>query len=269
MDHYAVLGNPISHSLSPLIHHLFAKQTAQKINYTSLLVPLTGLAQALDDFQSQGGCGVNITLPFKQQAFSLVDSVSLRAEQAGAINFIRFEPSGKRFGDNTDGMGLVIDIVNNQNITIKNKRVLLLGAGGAVCGVMGAILAAEPAELIIANRTEQKALALVNRFIHQVPIAACGLAALAGESFDLVINGTSASLQAESLSLPDGLLREQACCYDMVYGKKMTPFLQWAKDNQATCVVDGLGMLVEQAAESFYRWRQVRPETQQILTILK
>lgn len=266
MDHYAVLGNPIQHSLSPFIHRLFARQTAQDIVYTSILVPLDGLRQSLDAFQSGGGKGVNITLPFKQQAYLLVDSVSERAARAGAINFIRFDSDGKRFGDNTDGIGLVRDLTRNHHFSIKNKPVLLLGAGGAIRGVIAAILNEQPKSITIANRTESKAVELAEIFSREGSVSACSFSSLVEGCFDLIINGTSASLQEELLELPAGLLQGETFCYDMVYGygKGLTPFLQWARDNHATYYFDGIGMLIEQAAESFYLWRNIRPDIAQI-----
>jgi shikimate dehydrogenase len=259
-DRYAVIGNPIQHSLSPQIHRLFAKQTAQSISYEAILVEPDQLAKALNDFQASGGKGLNITLPFKQQAFTLVDQLTERALRAGAINTIVFNDDGSRLGDNTDGCGLVRDIIIHHQFPIENKKIVILGAGGAVRGIIEPLLQAHPAKMVIANRTKTKAIALGKEF----NVSGCGLEDLSEQTFDLVINGTSASLQNEFLALPDGLLGNNAFCYDMVYGKGVTPFLQWAQQQGANLWCDGWGMLVEQAAESFYLWRKVRPDTQTV-----
>jgi shikimate dehydrogenase len=269
MDHYGVIGNPIQHSKSPLIHRLFAEQTGQNISYTPILVELDGLANVIDDFQSQGGKGLNITLPFKNRAFHLVNSMSERALIAKSINTIKFNEDHSRYGDNTDGVGLIKDIIINQLFPIQNKRVLVLGAGGAVSGIIDPLLNENPSELVISNRTANKAFSLAENFVSDIPITACGLQDLAGQQFDLIINGTSASLQGEVLDLPDNLLSKQSFCYDMVYGKGATPFLKWAHKHGASQLCDGMGMLVEQAAESFYLWRNVRPDTRIVLTLLK
>lgn len=266
MDHYAVLGNPIAHSKSPQIHALFAKQTQQEMSYQTMLVPLDGLANALKEFQAAGGKGVNITLPFKNEAFSLVDTHSERAQLAQAINTIKFNDDGSRFGDNTDGIGLVRDITLNLHFPITDKKILIMGAGGAVRGVIGPLLEQHPTELIIANRTLSKAVELANYFSKISPVKALGFQDLPHHYFDLIINATSASVAGETLDLPANLLLPNALCYDMMYGRD-TPFLAWGKSQGAT-VSDGLGMLVEQAAEAFYIWRGVRPDTRQILVQL-
>lgn len=264
MDQYGVMGNPVQHSKSPLIHRLFAEQTKQAIQYMPILVDLDGLPDALDQFQANGGKGLNITLPFKHRAFALVDSVSDRALAAEVVNTIIFNDDGTRWGDTTDGWGLIQDIVHNHQFPIFNKRVLVLGAGGAVGGVIDPLLNENPQELVIANRTANKAFALVENFISDTPLIACGLEDLAGQEFDLVINGTSASLRGEIINLPSGLLSADAFCYDMVYGKGVTPFLAWANQQGAARSKDGFGMLVEQAAESFFLWRNTRPDTKAV-----
>lgn len=269
MDQYCVMGNPVQHSKSPLIYRLFAEQTGQSIHYSPLLVELDGLIDALGHFQAQGGKGVNITLPFKHRAFALVDTLSDRAQRAEAVNFIRFNEDGSRYGDNTDGIGLIRDIATNYQCSLRNKNILVLGAGGAVRGILEPILNQQPELLVIANRTENKALALVEEFADLGPIRACPLLQLSQYSFDLVINGTSASLQGELVDLPGNILRENAFCYDIMYGKGMTPFLTWAKVHGAAMCVDGIGMLVEQAAESFYGWRNIKPDTSPVLSVLK
>jgi len=268
MDQYSVLGNPVQHSKSPLIFRLFAEQTQQALQYSATFVDREGLADALASFQSQGGKGVNITLPFKHRAVAAVDSLSERAQRAEAVNVITFNEDGSRLGDNTDGVGLVRDILINKRFSIKGKRVLILGAGGAVRGIIDPLFSENPTELVIANRTESKAVALAEEFSDVGLIQACPLDLLENNSFDLVINGTSASLQDEMLDLPGSILKENALCYDMVYGRGMTPFLRWAKEQDALFCVDGLGMLVEQAAEAFYLWRNVKPDTQPVLAAL-
>lgn len=268
MDQYGILGNPIQHSKSPLIYSLFAEQTGQLLQYSAILVEFEGLSAALDSFQAQEGKGVNITLPFKHRAVTLVDSLSERAQRAQAINMITFTKEGERIGDNTDGTGLVKDILVNKNFSIRNKRILILGAGGAVRGIIDPLFNEKPTEIVIANRTETKAVALAEEFSAAGSIQACPLDLLEINSFDLVINGTSASLQDEMLDLPGSILKDGALCYDMVYGKGMTPFLRWAREQGSVLCVDGLGMLVEQAAESFYQWRQVKPDTKPVLAAL-
>ncbi len=268
MDHYAVMGNPIQHSLSPHIHSLFATQTRQNMNYQAILVDLDGLSGALNDFQNRGGRGLNITLPFKQEAFLLMHTLSARALEAKAVNTIQFNPDGSRFGDNTDGVGFIRDVTIQHQFSLNNKRILILGAGGAVRGVLGAILKEKPALLMIANRTENNAKALAHEFASDL-IQTVSLKNLSNYQFDMVINGTSASLQDDTLSLPNHILSDSAFCYDMVYGKGMTPFLSWATEQGALIQSDGLGMLVEQAAESFLLWRGVKPETDSIINILK
>lgn len=265
VDHYTLFGNPVSHSRSPFIHTEFARQTGEKIIYSATPVALDGLAEALDHFQAQGGKGVNITTPFKQIAFSLVNSMSERAKQAGAINTIQFYANGQRFGDNTDGIGLVKDLTMQQKIRLTDKRILILGAGGAARGVLGPLLAENPSEIVIANRTPDKASDLANLFTHLGSVRACPLFMLGDISFDLVINATSAGLYGEIVSLPDNLLKN-AFCYDMAYGQAI---LQQAKKQSARACCDGLGMLIEQAAESFYLWRNVRPNTQNIFDIVR
>jgi shikimate dehydrogenase len=269
MNYYGVMGNPIQHSKSPLIHRLFAEQVGISLSYEAIFVELNDFAEALNRFQAKGGKGLNITLPFKHRAFSLVDGIVERALNGEAINTILFHEDGSRSGDNTDGYGLVRDITHNYQFSIENKRVLILGAGGAVSGVIESLLAVNPAMLVVANRTASKAMALVENFISDTPLAACGLQELVGQTFDLIINGTSASLQGDILELPEGMLQQNAFCYDMMYGKGVTPFLQWAQQQAAALWSDGLGMLVEQAAESFYLWHGVRPETKRIIFELK
>ena len=265
IDHYALFGNPVSHSRSPLIHAEFARQTGEKIIYSAIPIALDAFAAALDHFQAQGGKGINITTPFKQVAFSLVNFLSERASQAGAINTIQFQANGQRFGDNTDGIGLVRDLTLHQKIKLTNKRILILGAGGAARRILGPLLAETPAEIVITNRSPDKASDLANLFTHLGSVHACPLFLLSDTPFDLVINATSAGLHEEVFSLPDHILKN-AFFYDIAYGQTM---LQQAQNKGARACCDGLGMLIEQAAESFYVWRNIRPDTQTIFEMLR
>jgi shikimate dehydrogenase len=260
-DRYAVIGNPVAHSQSPSIHAEFARATGQDIEYTRIEAPLDGFAQAVERFRAAGGRGLNVTVPFKQQAFALCKHSSERASLAAAANTLVLERS---FADNTDGVGLVRDITGNLGLRLQGERVLLLGAGGAAQAVIGALLEAGIAQLTIANRTLQRARDLAARFPGTL---ACGYDALAGRRFDIVVNATSAGLANESPPLPPGILGRQMLAYDMVYGRE-TPFLAAARKAGARAS-DGLGMLVEQAAESFFVWRGVRPSTRPVLEKLR
>ncbi len=267
-DQYAVMGNPIAHSKSPRIHTLFAEQTHQRLEYTAIQVDMGGFAQAVGNFAASGGKGLNITVPFKQEAWELVTERTDRAERAGAVNTIQFE--GERLiGDNTDGVGLVNDLTVNHQIVLKGKRILLMGAGGAARGVLAPLLLQQPEMLLIANRTVDKAVELVTAFADMGNIKGSGYDDLEGQQFDVVINATAASLQGQLPPLPDSILAENACCYDMMYGAEPTPFMQWASAHGAIKIMDGLGMLVEQAAEAFYIWRGVRPDSQIVINTLR
>lgn len=272
MDRYVVIGNPIAHSKSPRIHGLFAAQTGEALEYSTLLAPLDGFVASVREFISAGGRGANVTVPFKEEAFRLATQLSARAAAAGAVNTLRFDASGAIFGDNTDGAGLVRDITANLRRSLRDKRVLLLGAGGAARGVILPLLLEGPARLHIANRTAAKATALANEFadLPDAPkgrLHGSGLDALAGESFDVLINATSAGLSDSSLDLPNGIFAPGALAYDMVYGRD-TPFMQQAR-TAGVEVADGLGMLVEQAAEAFAVWRGVRPDTHPVMQALR
>lgn len=269
-DLYAVMGNPIAHSKSPRIHSQFAADSDQRLTYRAILVEQGQFPAAVAAFRERGGSGLNVTVPFKEEAWALANRRSARAERAGAVNTLQFETDGAIFGDNTDGVGLVADLTANHGVEVRGARVLLLGAGGAVRGVLGPLLDEAPAELLIANRTVARAETLAELFADSgVPIAACGFDELAGRQFDLVINGTSASLKGELPPLPDGLLAVGATCYDMMYGSEPTPFLRWAAQHGAAHRLDGLGMLVEQAAEAFALWRGVRPATGPVIAALR
>lgn len=267
-DHYAVMGNPIAHSKSPRIHRLFAEQTGEPICYRAILVEPGKLPAAVAAFVAEGGRGLNITVPFKQDAWQLVDRRSPRAERAGAVNTIRVDP-GALFGDNTDGVGLVTDLVDNLGLTLRDRRILLMGAGGAARGVLAPLLEQQPALVVIANRTAPRAVDLAEAFADLGTVQGCGYAALGDLQFDLLINATAASLQGDLPPLPDGILAAGGAAYDMMYGAKPTAFMQWAKWQGAATVADGLGMLVEQAAESFLVWRGVRPQTRPVIERLR
>ncbi len=266
---YAVVGNPVAHSRSPWIHAQFAVQTGERIEYGALLAPLDGFASTLVAFRAAGGKGANVTLPFKAEAFALSDARSARAEAAGAVNTLDFSGEGIR-GDNTDGCGLARDLVQNLGFSVTGRRVLLLGAGGAARGVLQPLLEERPAGLVVANRSVDKARSLVAALAGRVPgpVAVCGYDELAGERFDLVINATSAGLSDAPLPLPPGLYSPGSLAYDMVYGKE-TAFMRTARSGGAGRVADGLGMLVEQAAESFFVWRGARPATGPVLAALR
>jgi shikimate dehydrogenase len=270
-DRYAVIGNPIAHSKSPQIHAAFARQTGQDIEYSRLLAPPDGFQGTVESFRASGSKGANVTVPYKLQAFDLADEVSQRAKDAQAANFLSFE-SGRIYADNTDGAGLIRDITGNLGFDMAGRRVLLMGAGGAARGALQPLLAQHPAILTIANRTVEKALQLAEAFrCHASASVLSGLryAELAGQHFDLVINATSSSLQGELPPLPAGVFAESSLAYDMMYGKGLTPFLAFARSQGAPRLADGLGMLVEQAAESFLLWRGVRPETRAVIELLR
>ena len=270
-DRYAVVGNPVAHSKSPLIHAAFARQTGQDIAYARLLAPLDGFRDTVVEFRRAGGKGLNVTVPFKLEAFALADVRTARAQDAEAVNTLKFEADAI-LGDNTDGVGLMRDIEANLGFPVAGRRILLMGAGGAAQGVAGPLLAGRPAQVVIANRTVDKALQLAQRIAARAggrAPSACGFADLAGRSFDLVINATSASLQDAVPDLPQGLFANGALAYDMMYGKGLTPFLERAREQGAALLADGIGMLVEQAAESFHVWRGVRPDTAPVIAQLK
>ncbi len=263
-DRYAVFGNPIAHTLSPRIHAAFAAQTGQSLTYEALLAPVDGFPEAVAAFSRSGGRGANVTVPFKEQAHALCDQLSPRAGAAGAVNTLMFEGDAV-FGDNTDGVGLVNDLIGR--LTLEGKRILLLGAGGAARGVVLPLLQQRPVELFIANRTQAKAEELAARFSMSGAVRGGGYEALEGRRFDLVINATAASLSGDLPPLPVGVFAPGAQAYDMRYGRD-TPFLAYARGEGARGS-DGLGMLVEQAAEAFFLWRGVRPKTAPVMAMLR
>ncbi len=269
IDRYAVFGNPIKHSRSPQIHAAFAEQTGQHLSYRAQLVELGGFAAAAREFFAGGGKGCNITVPFKLDAYAFADEQSGRARRAGAVNTLALQSDGSIYGDNTDGVGLVRDIEQNLVWEVHGKRVLVVGAGGAVRGILEPLLKRHPTALVIVNRTLEKAEQLAREFADLGAVGASSFEALANRQFDLVINATSTGLRGESLPLPSNLLAQGCCCYDMSYGAEPTPFMRWAACEAAWAVADGLGMLVEQAAEAFCIWRGVRPQTRPVIEMLR
>lgn len=267
MDRYCVVGNPIAHSKSPLIHSAFAAATHQSLQYTAALAPLEGFAQWAQAFFAEGGKGCNVTVPFKENAFAFAEQLTPRAQLAGAVNTLVRLSDGGILGDNTDGAGLVADITH-QGWALAGKRLLILGAGGAVRGVLQPLLACNPAQIVLVNRTFHKAQQLAEHFKAYGQVQACEWPLLQGP-FDGVINGTSASLQGEAIALPHGLWAPGGFAYDMMYSATATPFLNVAQQQGVEWCADGLGMLVEQAAEAFWLWRGVRPETRALLQQLR
>ena len=269
MDRYAVVGDPIGHSRSPAIHARFAAQTGQRLTYEALRVPAGSLADAVTRFTTTGGRGLNVTVPLKEEAFRLASSRTERAERAGAVNTLLLDGPGAPRGDNTDGVGLVRDLGDNLGIDVGGRSLLVLGAGGAVRGILGPLLAMRPATLVVANRTASKATALAGEFTDLGQVSGGGFDALADRRFDIVINGTTASLQGAALPLPETLAIDGGFAYDQVYASEPTPFLRWAEAHGVAGSADGLGMLVEQAAESFTLWRGVRPLTAPVIAALR
>jgi shikimate dehydrogenase len=270
-DRYAVLGNPVAHSRSPFIHDAFARQTGQSLVYERVLCPLDGFAEAVRAFAAAGGRGCNVTVPFKFEAARLAPRVSARADLAQAANVLRFDADGW-FADNTDGIGLVRDVETGAGVALRGRRVLLVGAGGAGAGVLGPLLEARPAEVVLANRTLGKAEALVHRhrrWADRFGVALSSATLVApGLAFDVVLNASSSSLSGEPPPIPPHALRPGTLAVDLMYGPAAQPFLAWARDAGASAR-DGLGMLVEQAAEAFFLWRGVRPQTAPVLAALR
>jgi len=268
-DKYAVVGYPISHSKSPLIHRLFAEQTEQDLSYEAILIDNeeTSFEYAIAGLKQRGYKGINITVPFKLDAFEYADQKTSRAQSAHAINTFIFHDDGTTTGDNTDGIGLVNDIEINGSRTFAGQKVLILGAGGAVQGIMEPLLAKHPASIHIANRTAKRAEVLGQRFETATPITASGWEDIpTQEGYDIIINGTSASLDNKLPPVSEAILKSDSLVYDMMYGAEPTIFLKWASQHQPQCqTMDGLGMLVGQAAEAFLLWRGVRPETQSVI----
>jgi shikimate dehydrogenase len=272
-DRYAIIGNPVAHSKSPSIHAEFARQTGQDLIYERVLAPLNGFRAAVADFRAAGGKGLNVTVPFKLEAFQIAAELGARAQEAEAVNTLKLD-AALVYGDNTDGIGLTRDIQENLGFELEGRDILLMGAGGAAQGALGRLLEARPARVVIANRTVDKAEHLAERFralrgLNAAALSASGYAGLAGQEFDVVINSTSASLDDTVPDLPHGVFAREGLAYDMMYGKGTTPFLEVALAQGVGRCADGIGMLVEQAAESFFIWRGVRPQTRQVIAALK
>ena len=268
MDRYAVFGHPVGHSKSPRIHAAFAAQTGQALTYEAIEAPLDGFATALSAFVAGGGRGGNVTVPFKEEAFRLADACDELAAQAQAVNTLRVEADGCLAGFNTDGVGLLRDLTQNLRVGLRGRRVLLVGAGGAAAGVIGPLLDAGVAELVIANRTAPRADALAARFAARGSIHAAPLSA-PGAGFDVVLNATAAGLGGQAPAVPPGVFSSGAVAYDLVYGPAAQAFLSLARQAGVTACHDGLGMLVEQAAEAFWLWRGVRPATGPVIAALR
>jgi shikimate dehydrogenase len=268
-DQYAVMGNPISHSKSPLIHHAFAEQTNQRIRYTAIQVDPGGFPQAVGNFFAANGKGINVTVPFKQEAWQLSTERSERALAAGAVNTLKALENRDIYGDNTDGVGLVRDLTINLQTPINDQRILLVGAGGAARGVLAPLLTERPRELVVVNRTADRAFSLAKAFSNYGNVKGMGFDALKDNAFDIVINATSSSLQGELPALRGTIFTKTTLSYDMMYGAQPTLFLQWSQAQGVTRTADGLGMLVEQAAESFFIWRNIRPQTAPVIELIK
>jgi len=263
VDKYVVIGNPIEQSKSPFIHQQFAKQTNQTLDYQKQLVAADGFDQFISSFRAIGGKGCNITMPFKEQAYAVATQLSDRAKAAGAVNTLTFNDDGSISGDNTDGQGLVGDLLRN-NVVLKNARILVLGAGGAARGCILPLLQQQPANIVVANRTASKALTLANQFNESGNVISCGFDELS-DQYDVIINSTSTSLSGELPKIPAAIIASANCCYDMVYKNEATIFLAWANELGVPNTIDGLGMLVGQAAESFRVWHNVTPQMDSVL----
>jgi len=269
VDKYAVIGNPVAHSKSPQIHAAFARATGQALTYERLLAPKDAFAATVDAFVRAGGCGLNVTVPFKLEAHALATTCSPRAQLAGAVNTLRRE-HGTWYGDNTDGPGIVRDLTHNLGVALAGRDVLVLGAGGAARGIMSALLAEHPRSVTISNRTDDKAGAIARLFSPFGNVAAVAPGALGVRAFDVVINATSAGLaDATPPPWPGTIVAPGGFAYDMIYGDTPTSFLLWARRHGAARTADGLGMLIEQAAESFLLWRGVRPDTGPVFLLLR
>ena len=266
MDNYAVFGNPIEHSLSPTIHTQFAQQTGCDIRYTKILAAKDEFTDCALDFISSGGKGFNITVPFKVEAFKIANHLTLNAKTAGAVNTIKIQ-DGELYGENTDGKGLVNDLCNNLGLSLEGKDILILGAGGATQGILLPLLEQKPVRILVANRTKAKSEKLAMDFATHGKVCGFGMDQIKAKPVDIVINATSASLSGEMPAILPGVAKG-AFCYDLMYGQK-TPFMNWAKQSGASGVSDGLGMLVEQAAEAYYFWRGVMPKTDEVLASLR
>ncbi|RXE99047.1 shikimate dehydrogenase [Pseudoalteromonas sp. PS5] len=269
MDKYAVFGNPIKHSKSPAIHAQFAKQSQQQLEYEAILAPVDAFVQTVSTFFAEGGSGANVTLPFKEQAFSFANTLTERAKLAGAVNTLIKQKDGKVKGDNTDGEGLVRDLINHQ-VKLDSATILLIGAGGAAKGCIYPLLQAGVKQVVVSNRTESKAIQLAKQFVTYGDVKGCGLDSIPDIGFDIVINSTSSSITGEVPAICASVFTSCLVAYDMFYSEQQTSFLNWvAQHNQDTQLIDGIGMLVEQAAEAFYQWRGVRPDTSKTSKLIR
>ena len=269
IEKYAVIGNPIEHSKSPIIHGMFAQQTDDAMSYDTILGPLDEFAETVAKFQQEGGKGLNVTVPFKEQAWTLADELSDYAKRAGAVNTLVMQDDGNIYGANTDGIGLIRDFKVNHNVSLSGKRILLMGAGGAGKGVVQPLMEENPQCLVIANRTPERAEILAKDFADLGDVTGGSFNDLREQGqFDIIINATAASLQGIMPPLPESCLFEESVCYDMMYGGRPTSFEYWCEDHGASLVLNGLGMLVEQAAESYAIWRGIMPKTKPVLDSL-
>jgi len=265
---YALFGHPVSHSWSPFIHGLFARQFGEAMDYQLVDVEPADFRKVTLEFFAGDGRGANVTVPHKLAAAELANELTPRAQRAGAVNTLALRDGSKLLGDNTDGAGLVTDLTRNLGLALKRRRILLLGAGGAVRGVLGPLLAERPSHVMIANRTMLRASELAEDFDELGPVTACSFADTAMERWDLVINATSTGLAGEVVDLPAGVIGPETTCYDLAYSRHPTPFQRWAIERGAQRSYQGWGMLVEQAAESYLLWRGVRPATAPVLGAL-
>lgn len=268
-DQYGVVGHPVSHSLSPFIHGLFARQTKQNLVYRLHDVPPDKFRSHVLEFFARGGKGLNVTVPHKLAAAELANDLSPRAERAGAVNTLALRDEHRIFGDNTDGAGLIQDLKSNLKVAIANRRVLIIGAGGATRGVLAPLLQQKPKAVVIANRTATRARELVDDFGDLGNLSHCGFDELPADAFDLIINATSAGLNSEVPAISAAVIGAGTVCYDMTYGKGSTPFVRWAQEHGCSRAEQGIGMLVEQAAESFLLWRGMRPDTAPVLAAIE
>lgn len=268
LNRYAVLGHPIKHSKSPYIHRLFAKQTGLVLEYTAEDTPAENFQTAVTTFFAEGGKGLNCTLPLKELAWDFADHKTERAQLSKAVNTLALQADNSILGDNTDGHGLITDLVINHQISLTGIRILILGAGGASRGIIAPLLEQAPQSVVIANRTIDRAIKLADEFHSEGSITGCGFEALKNQQFDLILNATSASLSRQLPPLPTGLLMKGGSCYDLAYGNEPTAFVHWGHENQAKNSLDGLGMLVEQAAEAFFIWHGIRPDTLPVIGLL-
>ena len=260
-DRYAVIGNPIEHSKSPDIHLLYADQTGEMLSYEKIFADVSQFTKVVNDFFSNGGKGLNVTVPFKNAAYEFVDELSDYAKHASAVNTIYKNSAGKYVGANTDGIGLLRDLKKTLRLQLQKKKILIVGAGGATQGIVEPLLNENPAELFIANRTVSKAEKIAKQFEEFGKISSCALSEIPKQVYEVVLHATSASLHSNNIELPSEIISPTTCCYDLLYSDQDTPFMQWAKQHGAEQVIDGFGMLLEQAAEAFYIWRGKRPDT--------